>query len=264
MSSPQTLRLLRALEGDLSDAERAVFESDLARSEQLRAEFDQLRQIASDLAASDARLRGADVLSGIHARLDENVVRPRPGRWLQAVPWVAIGAAAAVGALFFVPSLKSARDEFQSKGGAPGHEASRWAGIEAFRVEGLRVAGRVEKAMKQSDGLAFAYRNTGEHPFRRLMIFATDAKNRVYWFYPSWVEAADDPMAIEIGSSMAPVKLRDVVRHDFEPGPLTIHALFTNEALRVKYVEAALKQPGGLVGPGMIEQRLTVMVEPAQ
>jgi hypothetical protein len=93
------------------------------------------------------------------------------------------------------------------------------------------------------------------------MIFATDSKNRVFWFYPAWSESTSDPSAIDIGASSASIELREVIRHDFEPGPLTIHGLFTNDAVSVKDVEASLKQAGGL--PGAVEQRLTVTVEPA-
>jgi len=262
MSSPKTHRLLRALEGDLSQAEQDALEADLAQSPPLRAEFTQLQQLASDLAAPDSRLQGLVVLAGIHAELDRSPVPLRSPHRLATASWVAAGALAAAAVTLMVtkPSLTKGDEGFAAKGTAA-EDASRWAGIEAFRVEGVRVAGRVEKTLRQGDGLAFAYRNTGEHPFRHLMIFATDSKNRVFWFYPAWSESTSEPRAIDIGASSAPVELREVIRHDFEPGPLTIHGLFTNETVSVKDVEASLKQAGWL--PGAVEQRLTVTVEPA-
>jgi hypothetical protein len=71
------------------------------------------------------------------------------------------------------------------------------------------------------------------------MVFALDRTGHVYWFWPAWNAAADDPAALAIATGPAPVELAEAVRHPFPPGPLTVHALFTRRPYHVREIEAA-------------------------
>jgi hypothetical protein len=233
--NPRFDELLQFLEGGLTLLRTQEIEAELASSPQLRAQLAQVKALTEDLASVDPSLRGLDLVPGLRAELNRPVpALPRRGsRFAYAGPALALVAASLL-AWVFIP-LSSERQEFQAKGSRD-TDASRWAGIDIYRPGPVRVTGTI----RQDEGLAFAYRNGGPSPFGYLMIFAVGSKGRVFWFYPEWKNASENPPSIPIGSAQGAVELREWIHHDLEPGSLTLHGLFTRHPLRVSEVEAQL------------------------
>jgi hypothetical protein len=99
---------------------------------------------------------------------------------------------------------------------------------------------RAGNLVHAGESLAFSYTNPQQAGAGYLMVFGRDAAGRVYWFWPAWNEATQDPGSVSISTSAAPVELTEAVRHPLSPGPLTIVGLFTPKPLHVHEVEAAL------------------------
>jgi hypothetical protein len=122
--------------------------------------------------------------------------------------------------------------------------ASRGKGIEnveplevaVFRVKGERESVRVNDVVSPGDELAFAYRNEVGKAF--LMIFAIDGTDRLVWYHPAWTDPADNPKAVPIVKQVGFKELPEAVRHALRGTSLTVHALFMDQALDVRTVEA--------------------------
>ena len=71
-------------------------------------------------------------------------------------------------------------------------------------------------------------------------MFAVDAANRVYWFWPAWRTAQERPSAIAIEIGEDARELGEAVRHDLSPGALSVHGLFTRSPHAVDEVERAV------------------------
>ena len=122
---------------------------------------------------------------------------------------------------------------------------------DAANPERLAVgeAHRAGSVMHAGESLAFAYANPAELGAGYLLVFGRDAGGRVYWFWPAWSDAADNPASLPIQATPAgapPVELTEAVRQPLPTGPLTIVGLFTPRPLHVRQVEEAVA--GGLGG----------------
>lgn len=124
-----------------------------------------------------------------------------------------------------------------SEAGYSARGSSLSASVFAFRLRDGQTEPLANTA-RVGDELAFSYVNPGGA--KRLMIFAVDSAGQVFWFHPAWVDVHDNPVAVPIRTSTKPVELNEAVRQPFAQGPLTIRALFTDDALTVKQVEEAL------------------------
>jgi hypothetical protein len=180
--------------------------------------------------------------------------------------WRLAGLGAAVGlavAAFVVlgPSGRDRNDGFLARGGA----SSGRAELLVYRVAGSaarpRPAGDV---MTPRDELAFAYRNPiGK---RRLMVFGVDEHHHVYWYHPAWLRAAENPPGIAISSAPGAHELPDAVTQTLDGEELSIHALFSDQALTVRDVEQAVARRGGagdreaLEFPGAVDVVRTLRV----
>jgi hypothetical protein len=166
--------------------------------------------------------------------------------------------------LAFAPRERSAPD-FRAKSAGLAANSSPWAGVQAYRVR----AGKPERlgdALAASDGLLFSYSNLGSEPLSNLMIFAIDTSGEVHWFHPAYQREGTNPTSISIEKGAAQVPLAELIEDQFPPGPLTIHALFSNRPLRVLEVEGWLKlEPkSNLVShvPGSVDQVIETRIEP--
>jgi hypothetical protein len=160
-------------------------------------------------------------------------------------------AAFACFALVVMMRRPEIRDGFQERGGLGSIEAPLPT-LAIYRVprdagnpERLAVgeAHRAGSLMHAGESLAFAYLNPGELNEGYLMVFGRDAAGHVYWFWPAWNDASQDPASLPVQatpSGAAPVELTEAVRHPLSAGPLTIVGLFTPQALHVRQVEAAV------------------------
>jgi hypothetical protein len=110
--------------------------------------------------------------------------------------------------------------------------------LHLFRTVGDRTE-PVTGAIRAGDGLLFAYSNPG-NTYSHLMVFALDDGGQVYWYYPPYQSAQEDPQAVPIEARRTGVELREVVRHPLRPGKLRLFALFVDRPASVKAVERAL------------------------
>jgi hypothetical protein len=113
---------------------------------------------------------------------------------------------------------------------------------------------RAGSLVHSGESLAFSYVNPTEADSCCLMVFGRDAAGHVFWFWPAWENAADDPASVPISTSPQPVELGEAVRHPLQQGPLTVVGLFTPKPLHVHQVEAAIAN--GLEGLQAFEGRV--------
>lgn len=145
-------------------------------------------------------------------------------RWLWA-PLVA--AAAAV--LLLVVVRPPARDGFFPRGDDKG------AHVTVYEAE----RGPAGEVIAPDAALAFSLQ-TPEDAW--LMLFAVDEEGRVFWYHPAWTDPEAAPTALRVPASDRPRELPEAVRHALAPGRLRLFALFLQEPLDVKTVEARLPQ----------------------
>jgi hypothetical protein len=94
-------------------------------------------------------------------------------------------------------------------------------------------------AIDRADELAFAYTNPTAK--KHLLVFAADEHRHVYWYYPAWTSEGDNPGATPIVSTKDPVELRESVGHSFDAPKVQLHAVFAEEALSVREIEARVR-----------------------
>ena len=186
-------------------------------------------------------------------RLARSVFPPSPpmSTWALASGGLAL-AVAGLAVLVLLPDRQL--PEFQVRGGTgsepSGAGAARAVSLQVFR---LPAAGGgpvpVGGAIGAGDALAFAYRNPAASGRRYLMVFASDAAGRVFWYWPAWTDPATVPAAVPIQVSEAPVELTESVRHRLAPGSLQVVGLFCDRPFTVKEVEAALTRDARALDP---------------
>jgi len=245
--------LLQYVEGELTVTQAQKLEAELAQSPALRGELAHVRQLTADLGDVVPGLDGVDLVPELHRLTGAPAPRPRR-RWAMAGVALAAAAGLAVGVVSWQQRSSA---EFQVRGS--GDAAAKWVGLEVFQHDHSPLG----EVLHPSQGIAFVYRNTGPHPFSHLMVFARDASGRVFWFYPEWTDARADPVSIPVGASDGAIELRELVSHPYQPGGLTLHALFTRRPLHVSEVEALLKEPRGdeLQLPDSVDLRRALRVE---
>jgi hypothetical protein len=115
----------------------------------------------------------------------------------------------------------------------------------------------------RGEDLAFAYANPSA--FGRLLVFGVDEHKHVYWYYPAWSNAADDPRAVAIASGAPDLReLPEAIRHDLDGDRLVLYAEFSNDDIDVRAVEdrVAAAPPGAALElPGAYEQRTSLTLE---
>lgn len=272
----RTLRpqeLAAYLEGQVSETEAAVIEARLAESAEARRQLEQLRSIRDALSSEDEGDESdqVELLPLVQDRIRRSAFTPTPRRpsvvrLLVQKYQLATGALAALALAYVAGPLAldalEARN-VREKSAIQSPSTSRWAGIQAYRVR-AGGAERLGAELSRGDGLSFSYTNLGAEPFAHLMIFGVDAGGSVRWFYPAYEQPGTNPGSITIEKGVAQKALAELIEHDFAPGLLTIHAIFSNQPLRVLEVEDWLEQPGGLVQRrrDLVDQVLTTRVEP--
>jgi hypothetical protein len=192
--------------------------------------------------------------------------QPAPRRLL-----VSTGLAAAFACVALVFSVGRTPAPFRARGGVGAMQAPG-PSLAIYRVPrdqdnpqlpALADTQRAGSLMHAGEALAFSYVNPAGTRTCCLMVFGRDAAGHVYWFWPAWDSATEDPASLPISESAQPVELREAVRHPLQPGELTIVGLFTPHPLHVHEVEDAVAK--GLEGLQAFEGHLwteTVEVSP--
>jgi hypothetical protein len=156
--------------------------------------------------------------------------RRRSLRWTMATA----SALGAVALLLMVTTSTNSGNGIASRG--KGIENAEPLEVAIFRVKGERESMRVNDVVSPRDELAFAYRNEVGKAF--LMIFAIDGTDHLVWYHPAWTDPADNPKAVPIVKQVGFKELPEAVRHSLRGTSLTVHALFMDQPLDVRMVEA--------------------------
>jgi hypothetical protein len=147
---------------------------------------------------------------------------------------LSLAAATALGALVLATGL-NARPALQARGGdAPG---SQLLVYELAPGEAPRPL-TAEAQVRGESGLAFAYANIGRK--RHLLVFAVDDERRVYWYHPTWSDAQQDPVAIDLAPDAEIHEIPAAITHPLAGRELEIFGVFTDDALSVRQVEALI------------------------
>jgi hypothetical protein len=173
-------------------------------------------------------------------------------------PWwgVTFGVVAAAMVLAIVVFTRDSQDRFASRGPA--------AATSELRVFRASHGGRpvpAEASMLATDELTFAYRDgTGKH---HLFIFGVDEHRHVYWFWPAWSSAAEQPAAPAIVSDGVLREIEDAVSHRYDGRSLDIYGLFTDRPWPVQELDAAIgrmpaNRPLSFPGGSLAVQHLSV------
>ncbi|MGV3625470.1 MAG: hypothetical protein ACO1OB_31960 [Archangium sp.] len=248
MLEPDDEELLRLAAGDLP-AERAATLEAWARGDSTRAA--RVTEAKALVAALVPELEPVDLLAGIEQRLAAR----RRRRWQSGVALAA--AAVALLSVWWVRET----DEVRIKGSTL--TAEQWAGVEFYRLDGDRPA-RLGETLASKDSLLVAYRNGGQQPFTHLLVFGIAATGQVYWYYPAWESAGDDPQAIAIEPSEQLVELHERITHELPRGRFVVHAVFARRAVRVSEIERLAEQADALTPLPLADtaqQRLVVEVQ---
>jgi len=176
------------------------------------------------------------------ARLDRSVppasqriarglgVSPRR-RWIGAP--LALGlSAVAIAAVLVLP--RGRPPEFTSRGGELDRAGQA---VRVYRIAGPGAAAQpiLDGAIRSGDELAFAYEN--QHGWKHLLIYASDASGRRYWYHPAWTDAAATPVAIAIEPGAARRELPEAIAQPLPLGRISLHAVFTDDAIDVRTIE---------------------------
>ncbi len=244
--SPRALptrdELIRLLEGELTQSRAAELERELRDSAALRREYEALRRIREGLAAPDEALEQIDLVEAVRAGAASSAaveLRRLPARRL--LPVGLAGALACAAAVLLVVVQRSEPDQFRSKGTGPSSQQAL-SGIEIYSVHSDAAPVRLGPTLSRGDGLLFSYVNGGPNPYSHLMIFAVDERGAIFWFYPAFEDATQDPQSFSIAPSTQPGELRDLVRHDFVPGLLAVYAVFSRAPLTVSEIESRVRE----------------------
>jgi hypothetical protein len=161
----------------------------------------------------------------------------RPG----TSPWAAIlGVVAACAVLAMVlVGRKNGPDQFAARG-----PASATGDLRIFRVRPGAPGELVTDRIAATDELAFAYRNgTGK---KHLFIFGVDEHRHVYWYWPAWRNATEQPPApVATGDGLFH-EIEDAVGHQYDGTRLELYGLFTDRPWPLREVEAVV----GRAAPG--------------
>jgi hypothetical protein len=256
--APVDYRDLAALaEGEVTASEAAQLEEALAASPESRRRLDRVRAVTAHLGDTTA-VDGIDLFPVLKQRLAAGnpAVRAPRRRWLSPRGLgFALAAAAVALPLVLLKSWHTAsrpEQAYRAKSATSHHDArSRWIALNAFRLSGEAAPEPLGDVLHRNDGLLFSYTNLGPTPFSHLMIFGIDEQRRVYWYYPAFMDARDNPKGIDIQQGGGRVGLSEVIAHPYHEGRLTILGLFSDQALSVADVESAVQR--GLVESAELE-----------
>lgn len=157
-------------------------------------------------------------------------MRRAPKPWF-AWPRVQLAFAGAALALLILV-VRPGDPGFRARGGGLGTVPQS---VELVRVPQKGKPELVSGEIWASDELGVRYRNPSSK--RYLLVFARDAHDHFYWYFPAWTDPAIDPTAVPITPGPELHELGEVVGHDLDTDTIVVTAIFTDTPLSVHAVE---------------------------
>lgn len=164
--------------------------------------------------------------------------------WWRA--WIAPGVAlslAAAALLLLLPRGEVAEKGFAVRG------AAEQAFVSAFVLPATGATALLGDSLASDERLAFAYQNSSRAPWKFLAIFAQADGGEIFWYYPAWTDAAQNPRSIAITGSGSRTELQEAIGHRLPGGRLTLFSVFSDTAFSVRQLEAFAAgglQPGSI------------------
>ena len=189
----------------------------------------------------------------------------RPALLRAATP--VMGALALAAAILFLVMKPSGAGSpldtgFTARGGGDASVDDSSSYVIVYRGATDAGPARAGTSIHRGDELSFGYGNMANK--RYLMIYGVDEHRHVFWYYPAWSDAKEDPRSIAIAAGTQ--SLPDAIKHDLDGKQLEIHAVFTDLPLGVKAVESLISgAPIGKTptfGPGAIDRTIRFEVDP--
>jgi hypothetical protein len=163
------------------------------------------------------------------------------GSRLFPAPMALAGVAAACALFFLIRPMISA-SEFQARGEISAAAVGFWA----YRIAGGGEPSELGDSIAPGDELAFAYFNPpGAGSVRYLLVFGVDEHRHVYWYHPAWLDPAATPTAVQVADGRH--ELGEAVAHELDGKKLTLYALFVEQPLSVRQVEASIQADDALL-----------------
>jgi hypothetical protein len=159
-----------------------------------------------------------------------------------SLPVFLTASAMAAGAFILWPAPAS-DDGFTSRGSGGGVVVST-APEEVFvyKIGADNQPLEVGKEMLASDELTFSFRNAGDAT--HLMIYGVDDQNQIYWFYPAWTNADENPTAVPVERTKGVKALGRAVAHDYRGKTLRLYSLFLEDKNPLPSVQELEKRLG--------------------
>jgi hypothetical protein len=240
--------LAKLIEGEATASETAELQATLAQSPESRQRLLRVEAVAAHLGDTTA-VDEIDLLPDLEQRFAARIPSaPAARRWWRAPRWLGLGLPA-VAILLALPALllrdggsaSKPEHSYRAKSATPHLDArARWIALNVFRLSGDAAPEPLGDVLHLDDGLLFSYTNLGPAPFSFLMVFGVDEQRRVYWYYPAFMDARDDPKAIDIQKGVSRFALDEVIAHPYQLGTLTLFGLFSDHALSVSALESAV------------------------
>jgi hypothetical protein len=139
------------------------------------------------------------------------------------------------GSTVIAPRAPTQVPEYAPRGGPPGTSAA----LQIYEVPRQGKAYLADGKINSRRELAFTYVNP--RGYKKLLVFGIDDRGSVFWFYPEWTRASENPEAVSIKPSIVPQELEAAIRHELRGHQLRVVGLFTDEALTVRDVEERVR-----------------------
>jgi len=247
MKCIEASELYRLILDELDPDRAAAIEHHLGHCERCASAWNEVQRLVGHLAPDEGEFDdpafAGDVMTLVRLGRTQKK-EPHPswwealvGRWRAGLATALVAAATASLVLLVWPRPEGPDSGFQSRGGAESPDS--WVSIQAYRAAGTAHQ-PISSALAADDALAFTYSNRSRGVYRFLMILGVDRTGHVFWYYPAYTRAGEDPASVPISSSENPQTLPQQVRHDLRPGELRLFGLFSRAPLRVHQVEAVV------------------------
>ncbi|MGE0870743.1 MAG: anti-sigma factor [Kofleriaceae bacterium] len=229
----------RYLDGELTANRSNAVRAHVATCAACGRAIESERQLIADLAAPVPQ-RTDELVRRVMTKLDAPAT-PAPRRAAPRFVWAGALAAAAM-LTVFVATRSTNREQFTARGPSVTadvrQELARHVGVTAF------VSQPAKRQLADGDRVAdnaafmFSFRNLYSTARVYFIAFAVDAKDDVHWFYPAYVDATTDPLAIELARADAETLLPEAIElEDVAPGPLRVITIASPIPLRVSQIE---------------------------